>query len=60
MVNYTQELRDQVIHIIKNSVTVEVNQYDDWGNQVLMVRVLVDDECISDDFVYLPTPKVSY
>lgn len=60
MVDYTQELRDQVIDIIKNSVTVEVNQYDDWGSQVLKVKVLVDDECISEDFVSLPTPKVSY
>ncbi len=60
MVYYTQELRDQVIHIIKNSVTVEVNRYDNWGIQMLKVKVWVDDECISEDFVSLPTPKVSY
>ncbi len=44
MVDYTHEVREQVIDIIKNSVTVEVNQYDDWGSQVLKVKVLVDDE----------------
>jgi hypothetical protein len=60
MVDYTQELRDQVIDIIKNSVTVEVNQYDYWGSQVLKVKVLVDDECISEDFVSLPTSTISY
>ena len=59
MVNYTNELREQVIDILKNSLTVEVNQYDDWGSQVLKVKVLVDGDCISEDFVYLPVPSIS-
>jgi hypothetical protein len=60
MVNYTNELREQVIDILKNSLTVEVNQYNDWGSQVLKVKVLVDGDCISEDFVSLPAPQISY
>ena len=37
MVDYTHDFREQVIDVIKNSLTIETLQYDDWGSQVLKV-----------------------
>ena len=60
MVDYTHDFREQVIDVIKNSLTIETLQYDDWGSQVLKVKILLDGDCVSEDYVTLPTPKVSY